>query len=593
MALEERRRQISRARIRARHQRQLLRRYLRESIVPLIIAAIIVGAAGGAIASVTLWTASQLHAFLFGLPEAIRLSAASSLSWEHLVIVLAVGGALVGLSTVLWRKRLGAIVDPIEANALHGGKMSIADSTFVLGQSIISSGCGASLGLEGGYTQIAGAVGSTIGRLMHRRRHEVRMLVGAGAASAIAGAFGAPFAGIAYGFELIIGSYTAATLGPLAVASIAGVLVSRALALQSYHIEVGPLDLGGGRQFVFIVAIGIVSGLLAVGVMRGATATEHFARNWGLRAEARPVAGGVLLAGLGWLTPHALGSGHGGIELVFQPGFQLSVLALVLGAKVLASSISIGTGFRGGLFSTSLFLGALTGASVMQLAHAAGLAAPDEASLFTLVGMASFGAAVIGAPITMALLVIGMGNHVAAAVPVLIGVVAATLTVRAAFGYSFATWRFHLRGELILGGADVGWIRDTTAQKLMRRDLKTVPADSRLADVCALHPLGSVKYVAATDDRGSFIGLVDVASLHASRDPDGRLSDYITHRNVAVRAETAIDRLLSDFESRESELLVVTDSEHRVRGYLTESYVLRRYREELDRRQKEIFGNDA
>ena len=150
---------------------------------------------------------------------------------------------------------------------------------------------------------MAGAMGSKVGRLMRRRRHDLRMLVGAGAASAIAGAFAAPFAGAAYGFELIIGSYTVGTLAPVAVAAIAGRVVSRSIAHQGFRIQLEPLYFTGGHQFLFMVVIGVTCGLLAVAVMRGATATEHLARSWSLRSEGRPVAGGVVLASLGWLTP--------------------------------------------------------------------------------------------------------------------------------------------------------------------------------------------------------------------------------------------------------------------------------------------------
>ena len=575
-----------------RRERLWFRRKLRESTALLIVAAAFVGAAGGGVASSTLWAASYLHVFLFGLPGDMRLSAVASLDWRRLLVVLTVGGLILGLSTVLWRKRIGTIVDPIEANALHGGRMSTADSLFVTGQSIVSSGFGASLGLEGGYTQMASAVGSKLGRLMHRRRHEVRMLVGAGAASAIAGAFNAPFAGAAYGFELIIGSYTVGTLAPVAVACVAGTLVSRSITPPSYRIELGALDVPGDHQFLFMAVIGVVCGLLAVAVMRGATATEQVARNLRVPRELRPVAGGLILAGLGWLTPHALGSGHGGIELMLGSPLPLTFLLLVLGAKMLASAVSIGSGFRGGLFSTSLFLGALAGAGSAQLGIAEGLASSSDIPLFTLAGMAAFGAAVVGAPMTMSLLVIEISDKLAIAGPILIGVVAATLTVRTVFGYSFATWRFHLRGEAILGGGDVGWVRDTTAAKLMRRDLKTVLASAKIREMRAFHPLGSVKIVAAVDEDGEFMGLADVARLHAADDPEGTIRDHIAHEDAAIGGNMTIDHVLSEFEARETEILVVVDEARHVRGYITEAYALRRYREELDRRQQEIFGNE-
>ena len=117
-------------------------------------------------------------------------------------------------------------IDPIEANALHGGRMSMRDSIVVALQTMASNGFGASVGLEAGYTQLVAGIASRLGIGFRLRRGDLRMLVGCGAASAIAAAFGAPLTGAFYGFELIIGTYTAAALAPVLTASIAGVLVS-------------------------------------------------------------------------------------------------------------------------------------------------------------------------------------------------------------------------------------------------------------------------------------------------------------------------------------------------------------------------------
>ncbi len=576
-----------------RLERRWLRRQLRESGAVLIIAAGIAGSAGGLVASLMLAAANYFHALLFGLQGQEHLSAAAFLDWRQMLAALLAGGLLLGLSTVWWRQRIGAIADPIEANALHGGRMSTADSIFVAGQCLVSSAAGASLGLEGGFTQLASAIGSKLGRLMRRRRHDVRMLVGAGAAGAIAGAFTAPFAGAAYGFELIIGSYTTRTLAPVAVASVAGTLTAWSLSGHGYHIEVPATVLAGGHHLLLLPAIGIICGLLAVGVMRGVTATEQLARHGGLPRMWRPLAGALALAGLGWLTPHALGSGHGGTEMVLTSSWPLPFLALVLAVKIAASSISIGSGFRGGLFSTSLFLGALTGACAGRLAAGAGIAAEADITLFTLVGMAAFGAAVVGAPMTMALLVIEISGKLDLAGPVLAGVVASMLTVRAVFGYSFATWRFHLRGEAILGGEDVGWMHDTTAAALMRRDMKTVPATACVDEVCARFPLGAVKWVAVVDSGGAFLGLADIAVLHAAAGSGEVAGSYIEQGDASINGDETIASVLSAFETRETEILVVTGSSGKVLGYVTEAFALRRYRQELDRRQHEIFGNGS
>ena len=582
----------------ARLQRYRLRKILREDIFALVLAAACVGAASGIISSLMVSLSEILHRYLFALAPGEQLSTVTHLSSVNTLLVLAAGGLVVGTTYRYQSGRRHLIVDPIEANALHGGRMSLADSVFLAVQSFISCGFGLSLGIEGGFTQAAGAVGSKAGQLLNRRRHDVRMLVGAGAAGGIAGAFGAPFAGAAYGFELIVGSYTVANLAPVVAASVSGTLSARALIGHTYHIPLDAFDVGQDGHAVTAIVLGILCGLLSVVLMRGVTTTESLFYRSGLRTTWRPVAGGILVGLIAIFIPHILGSGHQATALVLHGGLPLGLLAAVLAAKIVASALSIGTGFRGGLFSTSLFLGAATGALAGRVGVSFGFLTPGDVAMMSLVGMASFSAAVVGAPMTMALLAVEVTGDFHVVGPVLLGVLAAVLTVRQVFGYSFAIWRFHLRGEAILGGEDIGWIRQITARDLMRQDLATAPLTMRLSEFRSRFPLGSAKFIAAIDPAGAFVGLVDVSDVHArsmlesSEGQDAILQHSLIHPAAWVEASTRFDLLMPLFEQLETELLIVVDdkSTKRVMGLITEAFALRRYGQELDARRREMFG---
>jgi CIC family chloride channel protein len=138
-----------------------------------------VGIAAGALVAAMGWITSMLHMLLFGLASGARLSALTVLANPALAIVPAIGGVLMGISVVLSRRfRTRPPVDPIEANAVHGGRMSFRESLLVAGQTMLSSGFGASVGLEAGYTQIASSVASKQAIFAGLRRNEVRTLVG-------------------------------------------------------------------------------------------------------------------------------------------------------------------------------------------------------------------------------------------------------------------------------------------------------------------------------------------------------------------------------------------------------------------------------
>ncbi|MGC2046037.1 MAG: chloride channel protein, partial [Pseudolabrys sp.] len=192
----------------------------------MIVLALIIGAVAGLAVAAMGEAVGLMHQAFFGLDPGERLSGRVSLDPLYAFLTPCVGGLLFGIVTAYITRRRGVEVDPIEANALHGGRMSMRGSLIVAAQTVWSSGIGASVGLEAGYTQLASGIASAIGRAFRLRRSDMRILVGCGSAAAIAAAFGAPLGGAFYGFELIIGSYSIASLAPVGMASLVGYLTA-------------------------------------------------------------------------------------------------------------------------------------------------------------------------------------------------------------------------------------------------------------------------------------------------------------------------------------------------------------------------------
>ena len=139
-------------------------------------------------------------------------------------------------------------------------------------------------------------------------------------------------------------------------------------------------------------------------------------------------------------------------------------MALLLVAKLLASAVSVGSGFRGGLFSSSLFIGCLFGGVFAKCVAWLDPHFAVQYMAFLLVGMGSVAAAIIGAPLTMVLLVLESTGDFPVTAGVLVSVIASATITRLMFGYSFSTWRFHVRGLGLRGAHDVGWISDLTVK---------------------------------------------------------------------------------------------------------------------------------
>jgi len=574
------------------HAPQTLRALVRADEIWLAMLAAAVGALAGLLVVVINNVTLASHRTLFALSNDGRLSGLARLEPSRAVLVPTLGGLVLGiLGLVLSRFVSGRPVDPIEANALHGGRMSVRDSVIVVVQTLISNGAGASIGLEAGYTQIGSAMGSWLGRAFRVRRGDLRVLVGCGAAGAIGAAFDAPLAGAFYAFELVIGTYSLANLAPVTLASISAIIVTHALNGAAPSIDLPMPSALTWRDYVPILLLGIVSALVGIAIMRMVTLTEAAFRRSRVPGWSRPAIGGVFVGCLALVSPAVLSSGHAALRIGLEGLFPLRHAALLLLLKALASSVSIGSGFRGGLFFASLFLGVLTGTvcgDLLSLIEAQSLPPVTCA----LICMSALAVAVVGGPLTMVFLALESTGNLPLTVAVLVASVVSSLTVRRTFGYSFATWRFHLRGESIRSALDVGWIRNLTVGRMMRREVRTIRIDTSLASLRRDYPLGSATRIVVVDERGRYAGIVQVPELHAAPREVSRLAELLHDSDAVLLPQMNVKEAIARFEQAESDALVVVDDPQarQVIGVLTEPHALRRYSEELDRSRRDLSG---
>jgi CIC family chloride channel protein len=202
------------------------------------------------------------------------------------------GGIVFGIfRELIARWRPEREIDPIEANALHGGRMSLLGSIIVAAQTVWSSGVGASVGLDAGYTQLASGIASRLGMVFRLRRADLRILVGCGAAGGIAGAFGAP----------------------LAVSALLGYLVAHALAPAGIGVVAPELMIVATYDLVIAAAIGLLCAMAGILMMRGVALCEALFVRLNLRLALRTTIGGLLVGLLAIVAPQVMSSGHGAL----------------------------------------------------------------------------------------------------------------------------------------------------------------------------------------------------------------------------------------------------------------------------------------
>ncbi|RYX87507.1 MAG: chloride channel protein [Bradyrhizobiaceae bacterium] len=571
---------------------QWLRVFVRAHETSLALLAAVIGVIGGLVVAAMSALVSVLHAVLFNLDWGQRLSSQYWIDPVRALLVPTLGGLVLGIAFLLLaRWRPAREVDPIEANALYGGRMSFRGSIIVSLQTIWSSGVGASVGLEAGYTQLASGLGASIGRAFHLRRADQRVLVGCGAAAAIAGAFGAPLAGAFYAFELVIGGYTSASLMPVGVAAVTGYFVAHSFSPLTLGVVAGRFGDVQGHDLAVAALLGVFAATYGIGIMRVVTGCEWLLAKIKLWPPLRPALGGLGVGGLALLTPQVMSSGHGALHFGGMTAYPIALVAFVMVLKTIASIISLGTGFRGGLFFASLFIGALGGHLFATGINTLWPALNIDPNIYTIIGMSALSASVIGGPLTMSFIALESTGNLWLTTAVLVAVIISTQITRELFGYSFATWRLHLRGETIRSAADIGWIRDLTVQRLMRPDISMVESTMPLSDFRAKFPLGSKNQVVVVDSEGSYLGLASVPEAHSPDVTAFRLDSLLHCRNVVLHPEMNIRDAMVVFEGNEAESLAVVDAEsHRVVGTLSEAHATRRYAEESEQRRREALG---
>jgi CIC family chloride channel protein len=533
--------------------------------------------------------AHGMQAIIYGLSGA-SLSAAASIEPIRL-FALPVFGLLLGLASRAALRRWRAPVDVVEANALHGGIIPLRDTIIVCTQTIISNGAGASVGLEASYAQAGGGVASVLGRWLRLRRGDMRILVGAGAGAAIGAAFSAPLTGAFYAFEIVIGAYTPAAIAPVAAACLSAAVLVRAAHVEAYVVALPGARAIGTVDYLLYAALGLICAFVGIAVMRGVTFLEAYIRCSFLPEVWRPAVGGLLLVPLAMITPQVLSAGHGALHIDLGAEVALRFILLVLLVKIAASTISLGFGFRGGLFFASLFIGSLIG----QLFAGALTLLPDfpavDASDAALIGMAAMAVAVVGGPLTMSMLILEVTHDFALTSVAITAALCASTFVRETFGFSFSTWRLHTRGENIRSARDVGWTRALTVDKMMQRAAHITPAATSIAEFRHRFPLGSTNKVVLVDATGRYTGIVETAkAFDTAIDANDEIGNLAILGGVALNPAQDVRSAIDTFDNSEADYLAVVDGDQAVLGTLSERFVHRRYADEVEKAQREMFG---
>jgi CIC family chloride channel protein len=465
----------------------------------------------------------------------------------HLIIIPALGGAIVGpLVYYFAREAKGhGVPEVMEALELRGGKIR---PRVVVVKALASSVCiasGGSVGREGPIAQIGSALGSFVGQTLKLSEERVRTLVACGAAGGIAATFNAPIAGAVFALEVLLRRFGSVYFGAVVISAVTADVIAHYFEGDSRTFLTPEYTMQSPWELLLYTLMGFIAALAAVGFSRLLYFSEDIWNLIRIPEPTKPLFGGILLGLLGIVSyqidgfPRVFGVGYETIENTLFSQLTLQVTFGLLLLKLVATTLTLGSGGSGGIFAPSLFMGAMLGASFGQIAHTIfpEIVAPSGA--YALVGMAAFFGGVAHAPITAILILFEMTGDYQIILPLMLSTVLSTIVAKNLSPDSIYTLKLKRRGvELSEDTQAIDLMQGVTAEIAMNCETEAVPLDLPLVELMSTFSSTHYHALPVVQNETELVGLITINELDQLRSKgtleSKTIADILTFNNPAT-----------------------------------------------------------
>ena len=493
-----------------------LKRFGRNDLVILSTLAIVVGTAAGFASVGFRYAFEAVQELSFGVDAEFLTRLVVDQPFWRVLLVPTLGGLVIGLFVYRFMpgRRPQGVAQVIEASALRGGRMSIKAAIKAAIVSATSIGVGASVGREGPVVHLGASLGSWLAKRLQLGRVLSRTLLGCGVAAAVAASFNAPIAGVFFALEVVIGHYALSAFAPIVIAGVTGTIVSR-VYYGDFPAFILPeaREIASFLEFPAFALLGVISAITAIVLMRAIVLTEDLWERVPVPAWTRPAFAGLALGVIALGFPQVLGVGYETTDAALSELLDLQMLIALVVLKSAATAICLGSGFGGGIFSPSLYIGAMLGGAFGIVAT---LAFPHLSSghgAYTVVGMGAVAGAVLGAPISTILIVFEMTGDYALTIGVMIATVIASVITQQVHGRSFFVWQLERRGISIKGGQEIGLLRTITIDGFTDGRFETITATAPIAKVRERLPKAPWGELFVLDEDQRLVGTITFSAL--------------------------------------------------------------------------------
>jgi len=415
----------------------------------------------------------------------------------------------------------------------------------------ITIGSGGSAGWEGPVAQIGGAVGSSVGRTFRMSSERLKVLVACGSAGAIAANFNAPIAGVLFAEELLLrGAFRLSSFNLIIISSGIATVISRAFYGQAHVINIPDYSFSHFSEIPLYALMGVLVGLVAAFYIRAFYFTRGLFRSLKTSRSFKLVIGAAIIGITAVFFPEILGDGYEHLGNVFAGDMGLSLVALLIPIKILATSTTLGSGGSGGVFGPALFIGTLVGAAFAGFLNLLVPGLIGHPGSYALVGMGALLAAATHAPLTAIFLLFEMSGSYQIVLPIIFASVIGLLVSRKVTGESIDTLELADRGVHLHDGRETSIMNSLQVWMVMKDEYETVRESMPLKQFLEKITKSERRHFPVVNADGDLIGIIsaqDIRSIIFEEDIRGLVvvHDIATEKVLTV---TPLDTFRTAFD---------------------------------------------
>ncbi len=511
--------------------------------------------------------------------------------YESLRIIFpAIGGLIVGLLTWKFSPEVKGhgIPGVMEAVAVKGGIIRKRVSVLTSINSGLTIGSGGSAGKEGPIVQIGAAIGSSIGQFLRVSQKRLKILVGCGAAAGLAAVFNAPIAGVLFSIEIILAAdFSLAVFTPIVISSVIATAMAHYLVGSSPLFNIPSYSLASPAEYPFYLLMGVIGGILSVIFIKSLYFVEDFFEDkLKLPSFIKPALGGLLAGLVAWKMPELYGFDDSATYTALTGAADVWLLGGLMFAKILATSFTLGSGGTGGLFTPSLFIGAMFGALFGSLV---GMIFPDSApaGAYALVGMGVIVAGTIHAPLSAFLIIFEITRDYQIILPLMLGTVTATITARWILKESIYTMRISQISKRVFGGRNKEVLERLTIGPFINKNAQVIFEHTPIEDIIKIMMQSSRSTFPVLNRARQVVGIITMRDLRPiifEREVAPLLlaTDIMSENVFVLEPRNTLGEALRKMEIDDYELLPVVESEENMKflGTISRDEINRRYTKE-------------